>query len=288
MNASSSRLPPLGIISSAVAVITLRNPFRAAVALIVSLLSVALIFLLQRAPFVAMIQIIVYAGAIVVLFLFVIAYLGDKPPAIGVDPLARYQVLAWLAIIGLGIEGFLALGNSELPGIRSNPDAGVGHRQPAGHRACVPRSLHRGLRGHLAGALGRGDRRRTARAPGRARGARPMTPSLSAAIAHHQATGVPLSWYLALSGVLFLIGLLGVMTRRNPLLLLLAVELMLNSANIALVGFSRYWNVSDGQIFALVVMVVAAAEVVIGLGLVVAVYRQRLALDVDALSRLKG
>jgi len=115
-----------------------------------------------------------------------------------------------------------------------------------------------------------------------------MTPSLSAGIAHHQATGVPLSWYLALSGVLFLIGLLGVMTRRNPLLLLLAVELMLNSANIALVGFSRYWNVSDGQVFALVVMVVAAAEVVIGLGLVVAVYRQRLALDVDALSRLKG
>jgi NADH-quinone oxidoreductase subunit K len=105
---------------------------------------------------------------------------------------------------------------------------------------------------------------------------------------HHQATGVPLSWYLALSGIMFLLGLLGVITRRNPLLLLLAVELMLNASNIALVGFSRYWNVSDGQIFALVVMVVAAAEVVIGLGLIVAVYRQRLALDVDALSRLKG
>ena len=72
---------------------------------------------------------------------------------------------------------------------------------------------------------------------------------------HHQATGVPLSWYLALSGIMFLLGLLGVLTRRNPLLLLLAVELMLNASNIALVGFSRYWNVSDGQIFALVVMV---------------------------------
>lgn len=125
----------VGIISSAVAVITLRNPFRAAVALIVSLLSVALIFLLQRAPFVAMIQIIVYAGAIVVLFLFVIAYLGDKPPAIGVDPLARYHVFAWLAIIGLGIEGLLALGNSELPGIRSNPTqvSDIGSPQAIGH-----------------------------------------------------------------------------------------------------------------------------------------------------------
>jgi NADH-quinone oxidoreductase subunit K len=100
--------------------------------------------------------------------------------------------------------------------------------------------------------------------------------------------GVPLSLYLGLSGVLFALGLVGVMVRRNPLLLLLAVELMLNSANVALVGFSRYWNVTDGHIFALVVMVVAAAEVVIGLGLVVAVFRQRLALDVDQMSALKG
>jgi NADH-quinone oxidoreductase subunit K len=101
-------------------------------------------------------------------------------------------------------------------------------------------------------------------------------------------SGVPLVYYLGLSGILFLLGLLGVMVRRNPLLLLLAVELMLNGANVALIGFSRYWNNSDGQIFALVVMVVAAAEVVIGLGLVVAVFRQRLELDVDQMSRLKG
>jgi NADH-quinone oxidoreductase subunit K len=101
-------------------------------------------------------------------------------------------------------------------------------------------------------------------------------------------SGVPLVFYLGLSGAIFLIGLLGVLTRRNPLLLLLAVELMLNSGNLALVGFSRYWNVNDGQIFALVVMVVAATEVVIGLGLVVAVFRQRLALDVDQMSSMKG
>lgn len=100
--------------------------------------------------------------------------------------------------------------------------------------------------------------------------------------------GVPLALYMAVSGGLFLLGLLGVLTRRNPLLLLLAVELLLNSANLALVGFSRYWNVTDGQVFALVVMVVAAAEVVIGLGLVVAVFRQRIALDVDQMSSMKG
>lgn len=100
--------------------------------------------------------------------------------------------------------------------------------------------------------------------------------------------GVPLGLYLAVSGALFLMGLAGVMIRRNPLLLLLAVELMLNSANVALVGFSRHWDVTDGQIFALVVMVVAAAEVVIGLGLVVAVFKQRLALNVDQMTSLKG
>lgn len=100
--------------------------------------------------------------------------------------------------------------------------------------------------------------------------------------------GVPLGLYLGVSGVLMLLGLLGVMIRRNPLMLLLAVELMLNAANVALVGFSRYWNNTDGQIFALVVMVVAAAEVVIGLGLVVAVFRQRQALDVDEMTELAG
>lgn len=101
-------------------------------------------------------------------------------------------------------------------------------------------------------------------------------------------TGVPLSLYLLLSGAMFMLGLIGVMVRRNPLMILLAVELLLNAANIALIGFSRYWGNTDGHIFALVVMVVAAAEVVIGLGLVVAVFRNRLRLDVDQMSTMKG
>lgn len=101
-------------------------------------------------------------------------------------------------------------------------------------------------------------------------------------------SGVPLLYYLLLSFALFGIGLLGVFRRRNPLLMLLAVELMLNSGNIALVGFAHHWNNTDGQVFALVVMAIAAAEVVIGLGLIVAVFRQRIALNVDEMSSLKG
>ena len=99
---------------------------------------------------------------------------------------------------------------------------------------------------------------------------------------------VPVAAYIAVSAVMFALGLLGVLSRRNPLLLLLAVELMLNAANLALVGFSRYHDTTDGQNFALVVVGGQTAEVVIGLGLVVAVFRQRLELNVDLMTRMKG
>jgi NADH-quinone oxidoreductase subunit K len=99
---------------------------------------------------------------------------------------------------------------------------------------------------------------------------------------------VPISAYLMLSVGLLVLGMLGVIRRRNPLLLLLSIELMLNAGNVALIGFSRQWNDPSGQIFALVVMVVAAAEVVIGLGLTVAVFRSRMNLDVDEMSSMKG
>jgi NADH-quinone oxidoreductase subunit J len=108
-----------GALGSAVGVITLRNPFRAAVALIATLLSVAVLFLLAAAPFVAAIQVIVYAGAIVVLFLFVIAYLGDRQPALGPDPMERYGVFGVITVIVLGIQGFVAIVGTQLPRARN-------------------------------------------------------------------------------------------------------------------------------------------------------------------------
>ena len=95
-------------------------------------------------------------------------------------------------------------------------------------------------------------------------------------------------WYLVLSAFIFAIGAAGVMTRRNPLVILLCLELMLNAGNLALIAFSRMWGNGDGQIFALVVMVVAACEVVVGLGVIVAMYRRHLQLDVDDMSELRG
>jgi len=97
-----------------------------------------------------------------------------------------------------------------------------------------------------------------------------------------------IGWYLVVSALIFCIGAGGVMTRRNPLVVLLCLELMLNAANLALVAFARMWGGEDGQIFALIVMVVAACEVTIGLGLIVAIYRRRMPIDVDEMNELQG
>jgi NADH:ubiquinone oxidoreductase subunit K len=99
---------------------------------------------------------------------------------------------------------------------------------------------------------------------------------------------VSIDWYLVVSALIFSIGAAGVLTRRNPLVVLLCLELMLNAANIALIAFARMWGNGDGQIFAIIVMVVAACEVCIGLGLVVALYRRRLPIDVDEIRELHG
>ena len=97
-----------------------------------------------------------------------------------------------------------------------------------------------------------------------------------------------IEWYLVVSALIFSIGAAGVLTRRNPLVILLCLELMLNAANIALIAFARMWGNGEGQIFATIVMVVAACEVCIGLGLVVALYRRRLPIDVDEIRELHG
>ena len=94
--------------------------------------------------------------------------------------------------------------------------------------------------------------------------------------------------YLVLSILLFATGAIGVLIRRSPLIVLLSLELMLGGGNLALIAFSRQHGNSDGHIFALAVMVVAAAEAVVGLGLIVAMSRRKLKLDVDLMNRLRG
>lgn len=95
-------------------------------------------------------------------------------------------------------------------------------------------------------------------------------------------------WFVAVSAIIFAIGAGGVITRRNPLLVLVSLELMLNAGNLAIIAFARMHGETSGHVFALVVMVVAAAEVAVGLGIVVALYRNRVAVDVDELRELHG
>jgi NADH:ubiquinone oxidoreductase subunit K len=97
-----------------------------------------------------------------------------------------------------------------------------------------------------------------------------------------------IGWYLAVSALIFTIGAAGVLTRRSPLVVLLCLELMLNAANVALIAFARMHGNADGQIFAIIVMVVAACEVTVGLGLIVAMHRRRLPIDVDEMRELQG
>lgn len=99
---------------------------------------------------------------------------------------------------------------------------------------------------------------------------------------------VDVDWYIALSAILFSIGAAGVLLRRNALVVLLSVEIMLNASNLALVAFSRAHGIHDGQVLAVVVMAVAASEVVVGLGIVVALSHLRREPDTDELVELHG
>jgi NADH-quinone oxidoreductase subunit K len=101
-------------------------------------------------------------------------------------------------------------------------------------------------------------------------------------------TGVPLNWVIALSGILFSLGILGVLTKRNILVIFMSVELMLNAANLALVAFSRAYDNLDGQIFVFFTMTLAAAEVAVGLAIIVALFRLKGSIDVDRANLLKG
>jgi NADH-quinone oxidoreductase subunit K len=99
---------------------------------------------------------------------------------------------------------------------------------------------------------------------------------------------VSINYYLGLAIILFTIGALGVLIRRNAIIVFMSIELMLNAANLVFVAYARYWHVMSGQIFVFFIMTVAAAEVAIGLALIVAIFRSKASIDVDQINTLKG
>ncbi len=99
---------------------------------------------------------------------------------------------------------------------------------------------------------------------------------------------VPTSWHIALSAVLFVIGVVGVLIRRNAILIFMSVELMLNSANLAFVAFARAFLDASGHVFVFFVMTIAAAEVAVGLALIVIIFRNKHSIDIDELHQMEG
>jgi NADH-quinone oxidoreductase subunit K len=98
----------------------------------------------------------------------------------------------------------------------------------------------------------------------------------------------PLSYYFILSAVLFTVGTIGFLIRKNPLIMFMSIELMLNAVNLSFMAFARFLNSVEGWIFVFLVLTVAAAEVVVGLAIIVSIFRTRRNIDVDELSLLKG
>jgi NADH-quinone oxidoreductase subunit K len=98
---------------------------------------------------------------------------------------------------------------------------------------------------------------------------------------------VGLSWYLGLAALLFCIGVAGVLTRRNALIIFMSIELMLNAVNLTFVAFSRFLNNIDGQVFVFFVMAVAAAEVAVGLAIIVTIFRHKESVDIDKVNLMK-
>ena len=243
-----------------------------------NLASLAVLYLLLAGEFVAGAQVIVYAGAIVIMFVFVLAYLGGRAdaPWAGGPTLLNVAAIVAAAAIALEVIVVIALKAGD-----SLSDTAVRLgllRLACRDRRALPFRPPARLRGDLdrVARRGRGGRRPRRRDADLRRGERELM------------AGPGIAAYLILSVVLFATGAFGVLIRRSPLIILLALELMLNAGNLALIAFARQLGNADGQIFALTVMVVAAAEAVLGLGLIVAVSRKRVELDVDRLTSLRG
>ena len=277
-------LAAIGALAGAIGVVALRNPFYGVLALIVHLFSLAVLFLLLTSAFVAAAQVVVYAGAVMVLYVFVVAYVGGGGESAGPVPGQRF--LAPLLGFALFVEISVAVLCSALMALGTHgPDVPAGFGDPAAIGNLLLEKFLRPLRGLLDPPAHRGRRRNRPRgASGRAL----RTLSAEGASGGRSVRPMNIEWYIVLCALLFAIGAIGILVRRSPMVILLCLELMLNAGNLALVAFSRMVGNQQGQVFALVVMVVAACEVVVGLGLIVAIFRRKLPLDVDDLRELRG
>jgi NADH:ubiquinone oxidoreductase subunit K/NADH:ubiquinone oxidoreductase subunit 6 (subunit J) len=294
-----------GAVASALGVVACRNPLFSVLSLLGSFFCLSGIYLLAGFQFLAATQLLVYAGAIMVLFLFVIMLLNlgdealyaDRPQALGRARVACAAVssgaLLLIAVFSVGQRPVLA-GQGGAAALVYPQGR---HRRPAlaGRGAVQP--LCAGLRGLLAAAPRDHDRRhpaRQARAGRPGRGARRLAVAAGSRAVSDRVLDVPGEHLMLLAALLFAIGILGFLVRRNVIVVLASIELMLNAANLTFLAGSRHYTAAtgtpnlDGPIFALFVILVAAVEAAVGLALVIALYRLKQTVRLDAASELKG
>ena len=275
------------VLGGAIGVVAYRNPVHAALSLVLTLFGVAVHFVAQEAHFLAAVQVIVYAGAIVVLFLFVIMLLGvdtrrgpARRPAPDPAPAGGDRRPG---IVGLLIAAIVAGRDDRSAAAGERP-----RRRPADrdgdHDANIKQLADNLFGAHVfafeftVGAAHR--RRRRHRACSRAASDAAVAATarratvVNAAVVATAPAPTP-TWYLVLGAVLFGIGVVGVLVRRNPLVLFMCIELMLNAVNLTFVALAVRLGNIDGQTAVFFVLVVAAAEVVVGLGIIVSILRRR-------------
>ena len=234
-----------------------------------SFLGAAGLFAALHAPFLAMLQVLVYAGAIMVLFLFVIMMLeGPVMPTELARPRCGPLWSRWCRLIAILVALVLWLPVDHLPGFTSEAPEGFGQPVPVAELLLGDYVLR--LRAHLHRDAGRHHRRP---------GPRPQQEE-------EQAMDVGLNHYLVLAAAVFLVGMVGFVMRRNTLVMLMCVELMLSSANLVFAAFSRELGNAAGHVFVLMNFAVAAAEVAIGLAILVQIFRLRRTVDADELTTL--
>ena len=276
--------------------------------LIAAFFSAAGLFVLLGAEFLAMLLVVVYVGAVAVLFLFVVMML-DVDFAQLRQGFARYMPLGGLIAGGLAIEMIIVSTTVATKGAARLNDApmarGAGARQRLQHRGDRARALHELrllLPGGRHGAAGGDDRGHRADAapqarreapdhhgPGAAHAEDRHAHGLAQARRRDRRMTIGLAHYLAVAAILFTIGVFGIfVNRKNIIVILMSVELILLAVNINLVAFSAYLGNVTGQIFAMFVLTVAAAEAAVGLAILVTFFRNRGDIAVDDASMMKG
>ena len=259
--------------------------------LIVSLLAVALIFFTLGAPFVAALEVIIYAGAIMVLFVFVVMMLNLGAAAVEQEKRWRRPrtwvgpaILAAILLAELVYVLFRQTGHRR---VRRGADPAAG----PGRDAVRPVPARRGA--GVAAAAGGPGRRVSPRAAPPARTAQQREEPVDAGMRrvaarrlrwHRSRWNTVCSWPACSSSL----GLTGVLVRRNIIFMLLSLEIMLNAAGLAFVVAGSRWGQPDGQVMFLFILTMAAAEVSVGLALVLQLYRGFKTLDADAASRMRG